>query len=66
MAFTQSDLDAIDAAIKAGVSEVRYQDRTVKYQSIKDMMEARTLIVTELNVGAQTIRQSRVYTDRGW
>jgi hypothetical protein len=70
MAFTQSDLDTLDAAIKSGVTEVRFQDRTVRYKSLADMMQERTLIYTALNPGGDAgpgpIRQYRIFTDRGW
>ena len=69
MAFTQSDLDTLDAAIKSGVSEVRFQDETVRYRSINDMMTARTLIFSILNppgVAPTVIRQTRVFTRSGW
>lgn len=70
MSFTQADLDNLDAAIKSGVTEVRFQDRTVRYKSVQDMLAERTLIYTSLNPGGDSgpgpLRQYRVFTDRGW
>lgn len=54
MAFTQTDLDAINAAIARGESVVRFADRTVEYRSIGDLIKARNLIVAELNAAAAT------------
>lgn len=52
MAFTQSDLDALDAAIKSGVKTVTYADRTVTYHSLAEMMQARTIIQGEIAAAA--------------
>ena len=37
MAWTQSDLDALKAAVGLGVLTVRYNDRTVTYQNLTEM-----------------------------
>lgn len=44
MAWTQSDLDAIEKAIASGALMVRYNDKQVTYRSISEMMQARDLI----------------------
>lgn len=49
MAYTQSQLDALDAAIASGAMEVRYENQTVKYRSIKEMTQLRNMINQELN-----------------
>ena len=36
MAFTQSDLDALDAARKQGAKRIRFQDRDFDFDSIND------------------------------
>jgi hypothetical protein len=36
--FTQSQADALERAIAEGVDEVKYEDRTVKYRSLADML----------------------------
>lgn len=38
MAYTQTDLDAIDAAIASGVLTVRNGTRTITYQSFSDLV----------------------------
>lgn len=50
MAWTQSDLDRIDAAISNGTSSVTFSDgRSVKYNSVSDLMRARQLIQRTLS-----------------
>jgi hypothetical protein len=62
MAFTQSDLDRINAAIASGTTEVRYADgSTVKYRSLDDMMRTRDMIAAEVTPPAgRTARNPRV------
>lgn len=48
MAFTQSDLAAVDAAIASGELTVSHNGRTVTYRSMDDLHKARRLIVDEL------------------
>lgn len=57
MAFSQSDLDALEKAIATGVLTVRYADRSVTYQTLSDLMRARDLVKAELNVAAGTPRK---------
>jgi hypothetical protein len=49
MAWTQSDLDALDAAIKKGVRSVSYQSGRVDYHSLDDMLKLRALMAGEVN-----------------
>lgn len=49
MALTQSDVDAIKAAIASGVSRVKFADgREVEYRSTSDMMTALALAQNEV------------------
>ena len=64
MAYTQADLDVLDAAIKSGVVEVRYQDRTVRYRSMEELRSARALAYAEVN-GRTMKRQARMSTSKG-
>lgn len=48
MAFQQSDLDAIEAAIGSGAKEVWYGNKKVVYHSLTEMIQARDLIKAEL------------------
>ena len=52
MAFSQSDLDALDKAIATGAMEVRYSDgRQVRYRSLAELRNIRDQIRTELGLG---------------
>jgi hypothetical protein len=68
MPFSQSDLDAINKAITNNVTEVKFQNRTVTYRSMQELIEARNLIIADMgsSSGAPVIRQSRVVTHKGW
>lgn len=60
MAFQQSDLDTLDAAIASGIMEVRFADgRSTKYQSLDTMLAARTVIQTEITIAAAALRGAR-------
>lgn len=48
MAFDQSDLAALEAAIKTGTKRVRYADREVEYHTPADMLALRDLMRTEI------------------
>lgn len=58
MAFTQQDLDAINAAIASGELTVSHNGRTVTYRSMADLLKARDLIVNELAAQAGSRRGS--------
>ena len=48
MPFTQSDLDALDAAIAKGEKDVTFADRRVIYRSVDEMLKSRAVIVSQL------------------
>lgn len=48
MAFTQSDIDALDLAIKKGVLRVRYLSGEVEYQSLSEMLKLREVMKSEV------------------
>lgn len=53
MAWTQTDLDALSAAITAGVKAVTYADgRKVEYQTVADMLALRRDMKAEVAAGA--------------
>lgn len=60
----QAQLVTLQNAIASGVTEVRFQDRTVRYASIKDMILASNYI-SQLIWGSGMNRQIRVYTNKG-
>ena len=55
MAFQESDLNALDKAIKSGKRRIRYADGTeAEYHSLKDMIAARALIKSEIAAATGT------------
>lgn len=56
MAFTSTDLDAVDAAIKSGALAVSYGERRVQYRSMDELIAARDLIRRELDRASDTRR----------
>ncbi len=67
MAFQQSDLDRIDAAIGSGLRKVTFADgRSTEYQNVGDMLKARDLIAGEVAapVDRTARRQRRVIVGR--
>lgn len=60
MAFTQSDIDALKAAIATGATKVRYPDsREIEYRSLRDMRE--TLRIMEADVSPPASSSSRSF-----
>ena len=68
MAWVQTDLDAIDAAIASGELIVRYADRTVQYRSIAELLLARSPIKQEVDATAGTLPVRGVFVNsvKGW
>lgn len=65
MAWTQSDLDAVDAAIKAGVKRVTFADgRSTEYQTTADMLALRKQMKAELAAAASQVNPRRVTVAR--
>lgn len=64
MAWTQQELDALDKAIATGVTEVRHNNRTVRYRSLDEMMRARNAMAAELGQ-AQGPRRRSVIVGKG-
>ena len=61
MAFVQSDLDKINAAIGSGVGRVKYADGSeIQYRTMDDMLRARQMIVDALTPPANSSRVSLV------
>lgn len=64
MAFTQTQLDALNAAIASGTLRVTYDGNTVEYRSMAELVRARTLVMNGLNTqagGAPTGRRFASY-----
>lgn len=57
MAYTQTDLDAIEKAIATGTRRVAVDGKTVEYRDMAEMMKARDLIRRELGVSTGSVRK---------
>jgi len=58
MAYTQAQLDALKRAIAAGVTEVDYNGRRVKYRSLAEMQRIAELMAEEISPSTATPRTS--------
>jgi hypothetical protein len=63
MAFTQTQLDAIEEAIAAGALTVKYADKEVTYRSLNEMLRVRDMISRKL--GNKIAGAGRVYPTLG-
>lgn len=61
MAWTQTDLDALDQAIAAGTLEVSSPSGTVRYHSLADMLHLRRVMRKEV-LGSTTSETSTTLT----
>lgn len=59
MAFTQSQLDALDEAIASGTLKVKYSDKEVEYRSLREMMQLRDFMARKL--GQTSAAAARIY-----
>lgn len=62
MAFTTTQLTALETAIAQGALEVQYQDKKVKYHSLKEMLTLRDIIRKELGVLDDSRKPRRLYS----
>jgi hypothetical protein len=56
MAWTQADLDKLDAAIARGIRSVSYADQTTVYATFDEMRAARGMIAEALSSVSATPR----------
>lgn len=47
--LTPADLAALDQAIASGYLKVKYEDKEVTYQSVEQMLKARTFAAAQLD-----------------
>lgn len=73
MAYTQADLEALEAALAKGEKRVTFGDKTVEYRSVAELREAILAVRHELermNAATGLIprapRQIRVTTSKGF
>ncbi len=64
MAWTQTDLDAIETAIAKGERLVRFNDRTVEYRSVAELLTARDAIKSDLTQQSNSTRRPRMFRVR--
>ena len=62
MAFTQTDLDAVNEAIASGELSIETQGRKVQYRSVAELVTARDLIKADM---AETAATSTTSVRRG-
>lgn len=68
MAWQQSDLDNILAAIASGALTVKFADQEITYRSMNDLFKAKNVIEDALNApaGAVYARQHRAIPSNGF
>jgi hypothetical protein len=65
MAFTQEQLDALEAAIAQGAKRVKYADKEVEYPSLKDMLDLRNVMRDELGLNDQQSNRKPIWYNKG-
>lgn len=65
MAYSSSDLTAVQRAIAKGELEVEFSDRRVRYRSVDELLKAEARITAALNTGTRH-KQSRLYACKGF
>ena len=66
MAFSASQLAALDVAIATGTTRVTHDGKTVEYRSISEMIQIRNLMRAEMASSTPGPRTTLVRFDRGW
>jgi hypothetical protein len=65
MAWTQGDLDALDAAMKGGIKKVTFEDgRSREFQDLSDLIELRKTIKNELLASSSQVPLRRTVIGR--
>lgn len=69
MAWTQTDIDKLKAAIAQGATKVKFADREVSYRSLDEMRETLAMLQREVDAAAGVVvrrpRQVRFVTSKG-
>jgi hypothetical protein len=66
MAFTQAQLDAIEAGIAAGSTSVSYEGKSVSYRSLDEMLRIRNIIRVALGLASGKGATVLAAHDRGF
>lgn len=61
MAYTQSQLEAIEKAIALGVTRVEYADSVTQYQKLSDLIALRDQMKAELGVETTATARGRAW-----
>lgn len=59
MAWTQTDIDKLKAAIAQGATKVKFADREVTYRSLDEMRETLRMIQADVDLAAGKVRPRR-------
>ena len=51
MAFTQAQLDQLEQCIATGTKRLEYEGKVTEFQSLKEMLDLRLLMIGELSPG---------------
>lgn len=65
MSWTESDITALESAIKQGTVRVKFADREITYRSLDDMLKLRDTMISAV----RGRKAAKVYTpeyDRGY
>lgn len=67
MAYTQTQLEALQAALASGELEVSHEGRRVRYRSIAELKDAIAQVQSQLNsqAGKKPVRLIRVASTKG-
>ncbi len=61
MAFTQEQLNTLNAAIAEGALIVWYGDKRIEYRSLDQMIKIRNMMIEEINAAANKTKPSRYF-----
>lgn len=65
MAFSSTDLQALEEAIATGALEVQYTDKRVKYRSLAEMKQIRSMMKRELGLTDTSKRRKTAVVGKG-
>ncbi len=67
MAYTQSQLEALQEALASGLLTVTFEGRTMTYRSVQDLQRAIATVQSDLNSRAgKRVRQYRMSSSKGF
>ena len=64
--FTRENLAALTQAIASGARRVKYTDKEITYNSMKDMIALRELMKKELGITSDTSGRKYASTSKGF